>query len=213
MTPAVLLDAFCDGLRRAIEAIELEQAPHGLDSWSELALHEVLAAAIVDAGLFVAREQRYPGARQKRQKTSGQRCDLVVTAGGPLVKEQSTVELFAPPPLEAQRAAWIEVKVLKQFGASGPNHGWERSLVRPPVKDVARLANDADLGLRGLLLVLFTASRDVALHDLQVWRDHVVEQGFSLRAPCWRHLPLVDRRGNAVCTAALFVVDCAGGPA
>lgn len=67
MTPTLLLDAVAAGLQRARDAIELEQAPHGLDSWSELALHVVLADSLVQAGLFVACEQRYPRDRRPRQ--------------------------------------------------------------------------------------------------------------------------------------------------
>ncbi len=208
LTPANLVDACATGLRRARDAIELEQASHGLDSWSELDLQGVLAEALGDAGFGVAREQRYPGDRQKRQRTSGRRCDLVVTAGGPLLLEHAQPDLFASGPTRSSaEAAWIEVKVLKQFRPGGPNRSWSRGLLRPPTVDIARLAGDPGLGLRGLVMLLFTASREVAEHDLGVWCDHVVaDAGLPLGDALVRHLPLVDRCGNALCTTAWVTV-------
>lgn len=108
-------------------------------------------------------------------------------------------------------AAWIEVKVLKQFLKSGPNPGWQRAFLQPPTVDIARLAGDPDLGLRGLVLLLFTQSSLVAEHDLGIWRQHVVTAGLPLGSALLHHLPIVDRRGNATCTLAWITVDAAAG--
>jgi len=207
MTPRELFDVVYAALEHARDDVELEQASHGIDSWSELELHAVLAAAFVSAGYFVAREQRYPGDRTKKQRTSGRRCDLVVTADGPLLLEGAQPDLFALPSVGASSGAWIEVKVLKQFRAGKANVGWAQSLLTPPTVDVGKLAFDPGLGMRVLLMLLFTASTEVSEHDFGVWRDVVVGRGLPLSSTMLRHLPIVDRRGNRFCTMAFNVVD------
>ena len=59
-------------------------------------------------------------------------------------------------------------------------------------------------GKRALAVVLFTAAREVATHDLGVWSAHVAGRGFSLDAPRVRHVDIGDRYGNAVCTVGVF---------
>jgi hypothetical protein len=206
-TASAIARAVVDGLQKAIARNELEQAPHGLDSWSELALHAVLAQAFVDAGCFVAREQRYPRDRKARARTSGRRCDLVVTQGGPLLLEHVQPDLFSPTPRSPAQAAWIEVKVLKQHGLGGRgNVGWQRSLLAPPTADLRKLADDESLGLRVLVMVLFTASAEVSAHDFGVWLEAVESRGLVVRAEPLEHLPIVDRRNNRLCSVAVVVV-------
>lgn len=203
---ARLFDAVVRGFEEARDELEAEQAVHGLDSWLELDLHAVLASSLSQAGFFVAREQRYPGHRTKKQRTSGRRCDLVVTDGAPLLLEGVEPDPFAPATATPEVAAWIEVKLLKQFRPGGANHGWDEGLLHPPTTDLLRLADEAGLGARALLLVLFTASAEVAEHDLDVWAGHVVAAGLRLGPPLLRHLPIVDRYGNRVCSLAWMPV-------
>lgn len=209
MTPRALFDIVYTALQGARDDVEVEQASHGIDSWSELDLHRVLAGAFVAAGWFVAREQRYPRDRTKKQRTSGRRCDLVITADGPLLLEGAQPDLFAPPSVGAAAGAWIEVKVLKQFRAGKANIGWAQSLLTPPTVDVDKLASDPGLGMRVLLMLLFTASTDVSEHDFAVWRAVVVSRCLPLSTTMMRHLPIVDRRGNRFCTVVFNVVGAA----
>ena len=201
-----LADALEAGIARASADVELEQAAHGLDARKEVALHPMLEQALVEGGYDVAREQRYPTDRARSQRTHGRRCDLVVTRGGPVAVEEPPAELFAQRVVPHESALWLEVKVLAQFVVGGPNRTWTSSLMSPPTKDIEKLARETSLAQRGLLLVLFTASVDVAEHDLGIWQDHVLRKGMPLRAEAVRHVPIGDRRGNTVCTAALFSV-------
>ncbi len=194
------------GLRSTIADIELEQASHGLDSWRELELHRVLADAFVAAGCFVAREQRYPGDRSKKARTSGRRCDLVITTAGPLLLEDAQPELFSTPAVTSSSAAWLELKVLKQFRAGKANIGWQQALLAPPTVDLHKLADDPALGLRALVMVLFTASIEVSEHDFAVWLEVVTASGLVVVAQPMTHLPLVDRRGNRWCSVVVVVV-------
>lgn len=202
-----LIDALFDGLAKENAAVDEEQAVRGLDHLKELALHPLLAGGLQRAGFFVAREQRYPSAREKKQRSSGRRCDLVVTVDGPLLLEDAQPGLFDLPMATPADAAWLEVKVLKQHGPRGPNRGWQDALLAPPTVDVARLAADDGLGLRALVLLLFTASVDVAVHDAGVWRQHVLARGFSLGPALLRHLAIKDRVGNNNLTLAWMPVS------
>lgn len=206
VTPTALFHAVYAGLQQARDDVELEQASHGLDSWSELELHAVLASSLMRRGYFVAREQRYPGDRTQKQRTSGRRCDLVVTADGPLLLEDRQPELFAAPAVTSTAAAWLEVKVIKQFRAGKANVRWQDELLKPPTVDVAKLASDEPLGLRALVLLMFTSSVAVSEHDFDVWRRAVVRSGLPLLDTVMGHLPLVDRRGNCICTVAFNTV-------
>lgn len=201
-----LVDALAAGLARDNAALDEEQSVRGLDHLKEIELHARLAAALTDRGFFVAREQRYPSARDKKQRSSGKRCDLVVTRDAPLLLEDAQPGLFtSAAPL--QQATWIEVKVLKQHTTSGPNHGWEASLLAPPTEDIHKLSSDPGIVDAALLLVLFTHGADVAAHDAGVWRDHVLQRGLVLRAPTFRHLPIAARLGNTTLTLAWLPVS------
>jgi hypothetical protein len=103
-------------------------------------------------------------------------------------------------------ALWLEVKVLAQFGAGGPNRGWTRSLLAPPTADIAKLANEPLVRERALAIVLFTQSHDIAAHDLDVWHEHVQQKGLALQPVTLRHVVIGDRRGNAFCSVGLFEV-------
>lgn len=201
-----LVSALLGGLVAARDEVELAQARHGIDELRELDLQDVLARGLEAAGFFVAREQRYPGDRIKRQRTSGRRCDLVVTVDGPFLDEHGQPGLFGTTSV-AHEAAWLEVKVMKQFGPRGPNHNWQHALLDPPTEDIARLAGDDGLGLRALVVVLFTADEDTAAHDLGVWRQHVLGAGLSVAPAVLRPLSLVDRVGNRCCTLAWLRVS------
>lgn len=208
-----VVDALADGLAAKNAALDEEQAVRGLDHHKEIELHAILAASLEDRGFFVAREQRYPSSREKKQRSSGKRCDLVVTRGAPLVLEDPQPGLWidngAPfaGAADLQDALWIEVKVLKQHTTSGPNHGWQASLLAPPTEDIAKLSSDPGIKDAALLLLLFTNGKDVAEHDAGVWRDHVLQKGLVLRPPIFRHLTIAARLGNTTLTLAWLPVS------
>ena len=195
------------GLKAAAADVDAEQAVRGLDHQKELELQALLASSLERAGFFVAREQRYPADRTKKQRSSGRRCDLVVTRAGPLLLEDAQPGLWNGPAQLPQQALWIEVKVLKQFLASGPNFGWAEALSSPPTQEIARLSGDVSVGAAAQLLLLFTASPEVAEHDAAVWRSGVVARGLFVRAPAYRHIPISDRLGNTTLTLCFLPVS------
>jgi hypothetical protein len=194
---SALADALAAGLARAAEALEIEQAVRGLDACAELELHPVLKTALRDAGYGVFAEQRFPRDRDRRKRSAGSRCDIVVTpdAGTPLVDGA------------LGEALWIEVKVVAQFQRLGPNRGYARALQRPVWRDVEKLASDPGIVHALVLLVLFTADAATADHDLDVWRTRACERGLHLWPRVQRSVPIADRFGNRLCTVALFPVD------
>ncbi len=194
---SALADALAAGLGRAADAIELEQAVHGLDACGELELHPVFQAALRDAGHGVFPEQRFPRDRSRRKRSAGARCDLVVTpdAGTPL------------DDAALGEALWIEIKVVAQFRQAGPNRGYARALQSPVWKDVEKLASDPAIVHGLVVLILFTADAATADHDLDVWRTRATERGLHLWPRVQRSLPIGDRLGNRLCTVALFPLD------
>jgi hypothetical protein len=194
---SALAEALAAGLARAADAIELEQAVRGLDSCGELDLHPVLQAALRDAGYGVFPEQRFPRDRDRRKRSAGSRCDLVVTpdAGTPL-DDGALGE-----------ALWIEIKVVAQFRLLGPNRSYARALQAPVWGDVKKLASDPTIVHGLVVLVLFTADAITADHDLDVWRTRASERGLHLWPRVQRSLPIGDRFGNRLCTVALFPLD------
>lgn len=192
-----LADALAAGLARAADAIELEQAVCGLDACSELELHPVLQAALRDAGYGVFPEQRFPRDRNRRKRSAGARCDLVVTPDPGTPLDDAALG----------DALWIEIKVVAQFRRLGPNRSYARALQTPVWNDVKKLASDPTI-VHGLVaLVLFTADATTADHDLDVWRTRATERGLHLWPRVERSLPVADRVGNRLCTVALFPLD------
>ena len=54
-SPATVADALAEGLARRARALDVEQAVTGLDQWSELELHPVLAEGALAAGFEIGR--------------------------------------------------------------------------------------------------------------------------------------------------------------
>jgi len=204
-----LADALADGMTRAAQAIELEQAVRGLDACSELELHPALQSAWRDAGYGVHPEQRFPRERGKRRRTEGARCDIVLTPEGrPLASEEAQLGLFAPAHAVALTdAMWIEVKAVAQFRELAPNRAYAQALQRPVWKDVEKLASDPQIAHALVLLVIFTADTTVADHDLGVWAARASQRGLPLWPRVQRSVPIGDRIGNRVCTLALFPIE------
>lgn len=205
-----IADAVYAGLRQRARQDDLEQAVYGLDTLDELRLHPIIQQALREAGYGVWPEQRYPGDRLRDHRSHGQRCDIVLTPPpealplrDPLVKGT----LFDDQPAcDAQSAYWLEIKTVAQFETSGPFARYSTELLAPVAEDVRKLWNDSGLFHGGLLIVLFTQSREVAEHDLAVWHDRCLRRGFPVGPPALRGFPITDRIGNAWCQVAMFGV-------
>lgn len=216
-----------DGLVREDAALRLEQAVQGLDSRSEVELHASIAEAIAYAGFGVLREVAFPSLTPAQKKRPDlMRCDFVVTdRPGQVVRdalrerresERRSATLFeaaAPPPpegIDARECLWLEVKTVSQFtytfGVPGPNRTYASELTGSVRRDVAKLAMDPLIEHGELLVVLFTARKEIAEHDLGVAANRALDKGVAIGAARWRHAEIQERVGNAVVTAAVFEV-------
>ena len=207
-SPADIVDALAAGLATEAARLDREQAVHGLDSRDELAMHPLLHDALRASGYGVHPEQRYPQDRAKRRRSEGERCDIVLTQDdAALIAPDVEATLFAPADAsELIDAFWLEVKVVAQYVLEGANANYASELMRPVRSDVAKLARDPGLRYAGVLLVLFTAGRPVAEHDLEIWERHCMRHDLPIAPPAIRHLDLNDRLGNTVCTSVVYPV-------
>jgi len=204
-----LVDVIVEGLRARAREDDLEQAVYGFDALDELGLHPLIQQALRGQGYGIWPEQPYPGDWFKRRRSEQKRCDVVVTPApdrplrDPVVKNT----LFdTPAAVDAQEAYWMEIKTVAQFETSGPFKRYSAELFSPVTQDVKKLWTDGGIGFAGLLLVLFTATRSLAMHDLTVWHERCMEKGLPVAVPVVRGLAITDRIGNGYCTAALFGV-------
>ncbi|WP_428390035.1 hypothetical protein [Mucisphaera sp.] len=205
---AEIADVLEAGLAERAAADDLEQAVYGFDALDELGLHPVLADCLERGGFGVYREQRYPSRWVERKRSSGERCDLVLTRDGLPLKEEAVVgTLFdGQPGMTAGEAYWLEVKLVAQYERSGPFRRYTSELLRPVTKDLMKLWQEAGIRFAGLCLVLMTASREVAEHDLARWHERCLERGLPAAVPSVRGVKITDRIGNGWCGIAVVGV-------
>lgn len=216
---ADVADALARGIEDRAREFDLEQTVRGVDSLDELTLHPILADAIARyADVSVHRELRYPADRDKRARSAGERCDLVL---GPreavLVGPDDDVNLFKSAEREVKttitldEALWIEVKVVAQFHSPGgvlkPNANYAGQLLSTVRRDVTKLSKDGGILHAAVALVLFVADSHVADNDLRVWQDRCLERGLPIGSPCRRDVRVADRIGHGVCAVAVYPVS------
>lgn len=207
-TTAEIADALEAGLRRRAQADDLEQAVYGFDALDEVGLHPVLAACLEATGFGVFREQRYPSRWNEQKRSTGERCDLVLTRDGlPLKDEAVAGTLFdRTAGADASEAYWLEVKLVAQHETGGAFRRYSAELLRPVMKDLTKLWNEPAIRHAGLCLVLLTEDQRVAEHDLGVWHARCLDRGLPASVPSVRGLPITNRIGNGWCTVAVVGV-------
>ena len=203
-------------LQQQAAADEAEQAVYGFDAWPELTYHPLLADAYAAAGWGAHRECRFPSDWQKRRKTHGERCDLVLTRGGrPLQEAGRNAEDPAPlfiaadpslQPVPASSAFWLEVKLVAQFEVGGAFRRYAAELGQVVVKDLKKLRNDPLIRHAGLLLILQTANEARADRDLSLWLSKAESDGWPVDTVVPGGFPINDRIGNAWCSVTLVGV-------
>lgn len=205
---ADIADAVEAGLLARRAADDAEQAVYGFDALPELGLHPLVFESLRRAGYGVWPEQRYPASWNRSKLSEGNRCDAVLTRGGlPLRDPRMRGTLFGAGPAEdADTAYWLEIKTVAQFETGGPFRRYAAELFSPVTRDVKKIWADGTIRFGGLLLVLFTQSREVAEHDLAAWHTRCLDRGIPAAPPAVRGLPITDRIGNAWCAAAVFPV-------
>lgn len=204
-----IVDAVGEGLVRAARDRDQEQAVYGLDVLDELRLHPLILSSLREAGFGVWPEQRYPSDRTaRRSKSIGKRCDVVLTPDGrPLLDPDAERTLFGDEEAVVLEAAyWLEVKTVAQFTVDGPFGRYAAELLSPVSQDIRKLSRDRLIFHAGLLLVLFTADRATAEHDLRAWEIRCLAKGYPVAPPVTRHIPIADRIGNSHLSVAIFPV-------
>ncbi len=220
-----VLAAAREGLCAREAAVRAEQAVHGLDSLSEVELHGVLEAGLRTGGWCVLREQPYPGLAGSRAfRRERERCDFaLLPAGltwlrdgpaslrekdaraGTLFEGMATDEPAGAA--DPEDAYWLEVKVVGQHaprqGVPEPNGAYGSELVRAVADDLLKLAKEPRASHAGVLLVLFTEDEATAAHDLDEALHRALDRGAACRGYRRETFAVLDRIGNACCTAAL----------
>ncbi|MCC6680404.1 MAG: hypothetical protein IT445_05825 [Phycisphaeraceae bacterium] len=205
-----LADVVAEGLRRRAEQDDLEQAVYGFDALDELGLHPVVQEAFRVKGFGVWPEQRYPGHWSKKNKSQGDRCDMVLTPPPqalPLRDPELKGTLFAATEaVDADQAYWLEIKTVAQYETGGPFARYSAELLSPVARDVRKIWQDGVIRHGGLLLVLFTEHQQMAEHDLLAWHTRCLDRGYPVSPPAARGFAIGDRMGNRWCAAAIFGV-------
>lgn len=224
--PVEVLAAAKEGLAAREEEWRAEQAVRGLDSLSELELHEVLEAGLRGVGWCVVREQPYPGPAGSRAfRRERERCDFaLLPAGltwlrdGPARLREADARagtLFEGMPTDEPAGAadpedayWLEVKVVGQHaprqGVPEPNAAYGADLVRGVAADLLKLAGEPRATHAGVLLVLFTEDEATAAHDLDAALHRALDRGAAFRGYRRETFAVLDRIGNRCCTTALI---------
>ena len=227
-TPQLVVDGAARALRGAEEARTLEQSPYGLESLSELELHDIIAAGFAADGLGVLREVVYPGewmGRKGRRKalpeqSERMRCDVVLTVrpGQKLIdrlddRRAAEGTLFegaegASDGLLPEHAFWLELKESGQFcytdGVPGPNRVYGSQVMRAVRSDLTKLRNDPAVIHAGAMLILFAADEAVARHDLGIIAERCTDRGLLATLPTIAGFAVPERIGNRWCAVALF---------
>ena len=202
---STVADRIGEVLARMEADLRLEQAVYGLDAKDERALHTVLSEGLT-AFYGVAREVHYPSS-VGRKLTHRQRCDLVLTPKGrPLKLDFAPPTLFDSPNMAtASEALWLEVKIAYQFREGGVRHGgygaqWRTNVVEDLRKmEVEPLIKDA-----GLMLIVFNESDEILQKDLELFEDVLARKEVLAGFRQVRSVPILERMGHKLCTAALW---------
>lgn len=205
-----ILDVCAGALEDEASRLRLEQAPHGIDSLDELALHPVVADGLRAQGWGVHAEQRYPGDAAYPRRSEGLRCDLVLTRDpdSHLADPLLAGTLFEGAGVDPREALWLEIKVVGQFalcdGAARANPAYASQLLQLVSADVRKLGRDPLIAQGAVLLILFTADCETARHDLGVWTGRARDAGLAIAPPLDRSFLIPDHIGNATCMLVLI---------
>lgn len=225
-----LAEAALAGLLSREQADTRAHEIHSIDALDERAIHALLARGLRKTGQTVLREVAFPsqirsGRRRNRAALlrERERCDLVILPTGATAladgveiardEDQAEGTLFqgaAPPEqhgTDPQDAVWIEWKIAGQHRLIDGVLGQDRGYSKFPAaceRDLRKLARDPmiEWGIAGL--VLFTADRAIAEHDLTIMMHRLLDRDAPVREGIWRSGEIGDRIGNACCTVAML---------
>ena len=199
-------------LQQREQELRLEQAVQGLDTLSEVQLHELLAAGIKQ-WYAVAREVHYPSTRG-RKLSHRARCDLVLCPSGrPLELDSITPDLFSPKEMTlAEKALWLEVKVAYQFREGNIPHGGYGSQWRNAVvADLQKMEQEPLIHEAALLLIVFNESQQILEKDLDLFEMVLAQKEVLAGYRQVRSVPIADRIGHRLCSVAIWPTVQRGG--
>jgi hypothetical protein len=139
--------------------------------------------------------------------THRQRCDLVLCPHGrELKRDSSPPTLFDPPDAcGPEQALWIEVKIAYQFKEGGARHGgygpqWRQAVI----SDLRKMESEPLIREAGLLLIVFNESADILEKDLELFEEVMIQKEVLAGFRHVRSVPILERIGHRLCTAALW---------
>lgn len=148
----------------------------------------------------------YPG-QTLADELAARRADAarIDEASGTLFHAAAQIETpSAAEGVEPGDAFWLELKVVGQYcyinGVPSPNGRYASTLVRGVGADIRKLRDDPAILHAAAAVVLFTADRAVADHDLVVLGHRLADAHLPIRAPIRASLAIPDRIGNTCCT-------------
>jgi hypothetical protein len=202
-----LADQIQGVIQDAEQSLRLEQAVYGLDVKDELQIQRLVAESLLERKLYqVAREVPYPSTAGAK-RSARQRCDLVLTPPDrPLQLDYKPATLFDSPSMcPPQEALWLEVKVAYQFREGNVRHsGYGSQWRNAVVSDLRKMEADPLIHEAGLLLIVFNESHVILQKDLELFEDVLMRQEVLAGFRQVRLIPITDRIGHTVCTAALW---------
>jgi hypothetical protein len=224
-----LAQAAAAALRSRTDELRIEQSVRGLDAMAEVEFHPLFAAGFEGAGFGVHREFPYPGQPGKRPKhAERERCDLVLTprvgmairdpvselklrdAGAGTLFEPMAERLAVEPGITPDEAFWLEVKLVAQFcfssGVPGPNRTYASELLRLAASDIPKLARDSAIRHAGVLVLLFSADRATADHDLAAFMHRCLDRDLPVQSPSIERCAVPDLIGNTLLTVCLLPI-------
>ena len=208
-----LADAVSAALLQVERELALEQAVHGLDTMSEVALQTLLWEQLGQS-FAVAREVHYPSSAGAK-RSHRQRCDLVLSPKGMPLETPAEQQLALPlsaagaPPRMCRltEAFWLEVKVAYQFRPGGLHHkGYSAQFRQAVVADLRKLAAEPLIDHAALLLIVFNESAAVAGKDLDLFESLLIDKEALAGFRHVRSLPIQDRIGHHLCTVAVWPI-------
>jgi hypothetical protein len=135
------------------------------------------------------------------------RCDLVLTPKGrPLRLDSAMPTLFDPPnQVGPEDALWLEVKLAYQFREGNiPHSGYGAQWRNAVVEDLKKMESEPLIREAGLLLIVFNESQAILEKDLEIFETILVQKEVLAGFRQVRTVPILDRIGHKVCTAALW---------
>jgi hypothetical protein len=192
-------------LAAAETELRLEQAVYGLDAKDEKTIQGLLADRLTH-DYEVAREVHYPSSVTSK-RTHRQRCDLVLSPKGrPIQRDFLPATLFDPPDVcPPAEALWLEVKCAYQFREGGVRHsGYGQQWRSAVVDDLRKMEAEEPIRQAGLLLIVFNESPTVLEKDLDLFETILAQREVLAGFRQVRTIPILDRIGHTLCTAALW---------